>query len=281
MTAATNRAPGIPLTELLTLVACPRCHGSLAGGTTILQCRRCEAVYPLEDGIADFRVGSSHTAAEDWTDHWRDARQQTAAQRFFSWYRKEVFSRTVRYYCHRYFPEHGVFLEAGSGTSETSMRLDKLGGKRVFIALDIVPSVLKRCHPVMDVRLAGDIVQLPFPSNSLDGLWNVGVMEHFTHEEIDRILTEFRRVLKQEARLILFWPGRDSLPQKMLSGIQSLIHLLGRKEFRFHPPEISQLRSLREGRRILERNGFRPLDLAFGLRSLFAFKVLVGSPVRH
>jgi hypothetical protein len=48
----------------------------------------------------------------------------------------------------------------------------------------------------------------------------------------------------------------------------------------FAPPEISQLRSLKQGRRILERNGFHPLDLAFGLRSLFAFKVLVGSRVR-
>jgi SAM-dependent methyltransferase len=235
----------------------------------------------VEAGIVDFRVGSSRSAADDWTDHWTDARQQTAIQRFFSWYRKVVFSRAVRYYCHRYFPEQGIFLEAGSGTSETSMRLDKRGGKRIFVALDIVPSVLRRCHPVMDVRLAGDIFQLPFPSNSLDGLWNVGVMEHFTHAEIDRILAEFRRVLKPEARLILFWPGRDSIPQKMLSGMQSVIRLLGRRQFRFHPPEISQLRSLGEGRRILERNGFRPLELAFGLRSLFAFKVLVGSPVGH
>jgi SAM-dependent methyltransferase len=280
MRQATAQTAGVVLADILTSLACPRCHGSLTGGATALECRQCTAVYALQDGIPDFRVGSSQLAADDWTDHWTDARQQTAVQRFFSWYRKAVFSRTVRYYCHRYFPPQGIFLEAGSGTSETSMRLDRLGGKRVFVALDIVPSVLKRCHPVMDVRLAGDIFQLPFSSNSLDGLWNVGVMEHFTHADIDRILGEFRRVLKPEAPLILFWPGRDSIPQKILSGIQSLIHLLGRRQFRFHPPEISQLRSLKEGRRILERNGFHPLDLAFGLRSLFAFKVLVGSRVR-
>jgi len=159
------------------------------------------------------------------------------------------------------------------------MRLDKLGGRRIFVALDIVPSVLQRCHPVMDVRLAGDIFQLPFPGNSLDGLWNVGVMEHFTLAEVDRMLAEFHRVLKPGAPLILFWPARDSIPQKILSAIQSLIRLLGRRQFRFHPPEISQLRSLRQGRRILERNGFHPLDLAFGPRSLFAFKVPVGSRV--
>lgn len=228
--------------------------------------------------MADLRVNAVGREVDDWSGHWAEARQNTAVQRFFSWYRRVVFSRTVRHYCERYFPPTGIFLEAGSGTSETSMRLDKLGGRRILVALDIVPSVLKRCHPIMDVRLAGDIFCLPFAGASLDGLWNVGVMEHFTEAEIDSILSEFRRVLKPRAPMVLLWPGSDSVPQKLLAIVQRLVRVCGRPGFRFHPPEIGQLRSLRQGRRILERNRFEVLHLGFGLRSLFAFKVLVGSP---
>lgn len=263
--------------EVLACLACPHCCGSLGRQEAGLCCGRCGREYRIEDGIVDLRLDPARAEAEDWKDHWAEARQNTAVQRFFSWYRKVVFSRTVRHYCERYFPPQGVFLEAGSGTSETSMRMDKLGGRRTLVALDIVPSVLKRCHPVMDVRLSGDIFHLPFADASLDGLWNVGVMEHFTHAEIDSILSEFRRVLKPRAPMVLFWPGADSVPQKLLAAVQRLVRICGRPGFRFHPPEISRLRSLRQGRRILERNGFEVHDLGFGLRSLFAFKLLVGA----
>ncbi|MCS6953517.1 MAG: methyltransferase domain-containing protein [Bryobacterales bacterium] len=264
--------------QLLDRLACPRCHGALAQWDSGLRCGICASEYPPEDGIVDFRVVASRSGAEDWTDHWAEGRQSRRIQRFFSWYRKVVFSRAVQHYCDRYFAERGVFLEAGSGTSETSMRLNKFGGSRILVALDIVPSVLKRCHPIMDVRLAGDIFQLPFANSSLDGLWNVGVMEHFTESEIDLILSEFRRVLRPQAPMVLFWPGVDSIPQKLLALVQGAVHIAGRRDFRFHPPEISQLRSLRHGREILERNGFEVRHLAFGVRSLFAFKVLVGCP---
>jgi hypothetical protein len=47
--------------------------------------------------------------------------------------------------------------------------------------------------------------------------------------------------------------------------------------FRFHPDEISQLRSSQEGRSVLMRNGFRVLEIDFGFRSLMAFKTLIGA----
>ncbi len=63
----------------------------------------------------------------------------------------------------------------------------------------------------MDVRLGGDIFCLPFQRNSVDGVWNVGVMEHFTHDQIDQIMREFHRVLKPKGQFVITTPNYRSL----------------------------------------------------------------------
>jgi SAM-dependent methyltransferase len=212
----------------------------------------------------------------DWSEHWSEGKQQSFSQRFFSFYRQAVFARAVAYFIDRYFPPRGDFVEAGCGTAETSIRIDKRGGQRKLLATDIVQPVLKQCHPVMDERVCGDIFHLPYADASVDGIWNVGVMEHFTQTEIDAILREFHRVLKPGERIILLIPGADSPPQKILRLFEFFINLRRpNKDFRFHPPEISQLRSKREGEEMLRRNSFRLLRYESGWRSLFAFKTLV------
>ena len=229
--------------------------------------------------MTSFEIASVPESAESqqaWSEHWSDDRQQTVSQRFFSFYRKAVFARTVRYFVNKYFPEKGIFVEAGSGTAETSMRIDKYSGSRKLVATDIVQPVLRQCHPIMDERVCGDIFCLPYADDSIDGIWNVGVMEHFTHEQIDKIMRELHRVLKPGHRIILLWPGADSLPQKMLRLLEKLINgRKGTENFSFHPPEISQLKSMKEGREVLQRNGFRSLYIDYGWRSLLAFKTLV------
>ena len=213
---------------------------------------------------------------EDWSEHWSEGKQQSFSQRFFSFYRKEVFARTVSYFFDKYFPEQGIFLEAGCGTAETSMRIDKRGGKRKLVAADIVQPVLKHCHPVMDERVCSDIFRLPFADESIEGIWNVGVMEHFTQDEIDQLMREFYRVLKPGHRIILLIPGADSPPQKILRLLEKFINARNpEKNFRFHPPEISQMKSKQAGGEMLERNGFQYVHYDFGWRSLLAFKTLI------
>ncbi len=211
-----------------------------------------------------------------WSEHWSERNQKNPAQRFFSVYRKAVFARTVHYFVERYFPPEGVFVEAGSGTAETSMRINKHNGARKLIAVDIVLPVLQRCHPIMDARLCGDIFQLPFGDDSVAGVWNVGVMEHFTRDEIDRIMREFYRVLKPGSRLIMLIPGVDSVPQRMLRLTERVINVGRAQRFRFHPDEISQIQSRAQAQNILTTAGFRVLEIEYGFRSLLAFKTLVG-----
>jgi hypothetical protein len=91
-------------------------------------------------------------------------------------------------------------------------------------------------------------------------------------------MREFHRVLRPGARIILLWPGTDSIPQKMLRVAEFLISVVKRGDrFHFHPEEISQLQSVAQGRAVLARSGFQTVHGDAGLRSLFAFKVMVGA----
>ncbi len=271
-------APGAR--ALLDRLACPLCHAGVAEEGEALRCGGCSARFPILGGIPDLRPEDARNKPEfsDWTKHWGHANQELFSQKFFSLYRKQVFARTVAWFVDRFFPERGVFVEAGSGTAETSMRIDKRGGARVLVAADIIMPVLQQVHPVMDVKVGADNFRLPFGEGRVDGIWNVGVMEHFTHDLIDAMMRDFHRVLAPGAPVLLLWPATDSLPQKGLRLVEKVINRKaeGGEKFQFHPDEISKLRSSQEGRDVLIRNGFEPVFVDGGLRSLMAFKTVVG-----
>lgn len=265
--------------KIIGMLACPQCRAALMRKADVFLCAACASAYPITSGILDMRAATDREKAEsvDWSSHWGEEHQGGFFQKFFSFYRKAVFARTVAYFTNHYFAPEGVFVEAGAGTAETSVRMDTRGGARVLVALDIVFPVLKMCDPVMDARVCGDNFMLPFRDSSLDGIWNLGVMEHFTHDKIDEMVREFHRALKPGGRLILFWPAKNSIPQKLLGAAAFIINLKKReRRFQFHPDEISQLRSNREARNVLQRNGFHPLHIDWGFASGMAFKSVVG-----
>ena len=275
-------SPAVQRGLLEPVLACVRCRAGVVIIANKIRCEGCGAVYAITNGIPDLRPHTAADRAEDiaWSAHWSAENQDSSAQRFFSFYRKAVFARAVAYFVKRYLPHEGVLVEAGSGTSETSILVDKRGGALRLVALDLIRPVLERCQPVMDVCICGDIFSLPFQDGSLDGIWNVGVMEHFTQSEIDLILQEFRRVLKPGGRIVLLWPATFSIPQRILRVLEWLINLRqGSAKFRFHPDEISQLRSAAQGRAILKRNGFTTVAIDLGVRTLMAFETLIGEKV--
>src|SRR5690349_6041965 len=128
---ALSAPPGL----LTATLACPTCRTPVVAVTSpavdaSMCCRSCGATYRVVNGVLDLRPLASVQKPEEiaWSEHWSASNQESVSQRFFSFYRKAVFARAVAYFVDRYLARTGVLLEAGSGTSETSMSIDKRAG---------------------------------------------------------------------------------------------------------------------------------------------------------
>ena len=212
---------------------------------------------------------------QDWDDFW-ERKNKGLLSRFLGFYRIQIIGRAINYYINTYFKPEGIFVECGSGTSETTLKTIKK--KRTFIAIDYSTSVLEytRLNLQIDRCINADIFELPFPDNSIDGIWNVGVMEHFTLEDIEKILAEFYRVLKKDGRIILFWPMAYAPYEIFLNIVEGIYNFITKKNYHLYPDEISRLRSRKQGREILIKNNFGYVELFFNYRDAFSFGVATG-----
>ena len=209
----------------------------------------------------------------EWDTHW--SKGYISLNGFFNFYRKYVMSNALSYFFEKYFKKEGIFVECGSGSSMTSYSLKKHGRK--LVALDISGMALKEAGKIkkIDYFVHADILKLPFKPESVDGIWNLGVLEHFTGEQIDTILQEFSRVLKKGSYLVMFWPPVYSSTGIAYRTIEKLIKIFTGRTFRFYPDEISRLRSKSHGREIMKRNKFSYVKVFFPWRNCFGDLVVV------
>ncbi len=209
----------------------------------------------------------------EWDKHW--ANEFLSVNRIFKFYRKYIMSNALSFFFEKYFPNEGLFVECGSGSSLTSYMIKK--HKRKLIALDLSNVGLQEARKVknLDFYIQANTLKLPFKLDSVDGIWNLGVMEHFTQKEIDMAMQEYVRVLKKGSYVVLFWPPVYSSTGFAYKTIEKLIKAVSGKKFRFYPDEISRLRSKKEAKIIMKRNGFRSCKVYFPWRNRFGDLVVV------
>jgi len=129
----------------------------------------------------------------------------------------------------------------------------------------------------MDALIQADILSTPFRSQSLDGIWNLGVMEHFTQSQIRACLREFRRVLKPGGVILLFWPAERNASRWVLGPLESVIRQRRGTDFAFFPDEISRLDSKHQARVLVESEGFKVNIIDFNWRIVFIHMVIVAT----
>jgi len=163
----------------------------------------------------------------------------------------------------------------GSGSSQTSVLINKMSRK--FYALDFAFDAVShsRVIPVIAGGIQGNLFSLPVRSNSVDGIWNLGVMEHFTDSEINTILKEFNRTLKPGSCAILFWPPLIGWYKITALILETLLSLVRKKRIQLYPDEINLLQGKKKIQSFCDRNGFM-LERCNGVYwDLFAYKVVV------
>jgi dolichol-phosphate mannosyltransferase len=225
-----------------------------------------------------FRPGKSSVVLDpelvdpqNWNEYWDTKAAKTAAayDLIAALYRNAFIKRLLEDTIAREFEVGSRLLHAGCGGGPVDVNLHK---RARITAIDISPSALelyRRSNPeAEDVRHA-NILDLPFANDSFDGAYNLGVVEHFSRDELMRALAELRRVLKPEGKLVVFWPHAHGSSVMALGAAHWLLNDVLHKNVRLHPPEVSLVHSQREATEFLAAGGFRLTSYKFGPKDLF------------
>ena len=189
-------------------------------------------------------------------------------------YRRFLIRPAVTHFLSNTFATGAKLLHAGCGTGIVDIGVcDRFN----ITAFDISPRALTeyaRHHARRAVLLQGSVFAIPAEPGSYDGVFNLGVMEHFTEEEIARILSEFHRVLKPGGRIVLFWPPVYGLATQALKLIHYVLRRIMKKDVALHPPEPTQVRSRRQIEDYLGAAGFKLEIYYFGFRDMFTHRII-------
>lgn len=232
---------------------------------------------PVESDAA-----GSNGNSMDWDRYWMremDSRQRGVYQIIAKFYRDQIISRSAAHFLSRNFvnADGRRYLHAGCGSGGSDQRLTWAGPRFHFLDLSYTALQLHGRQPLKLQRnyVCGDLFHLPYASHSMDGIFNFGVMEHFSTEQISSIVSEFRRVLKDDGKMVLFWPPDFGLSVLVLRSFLKAANLFRKEPWKLHPDEISRIRSFRWIRELMERHHLRVLQTEFGPRDLFTYVVVV------
>jgi dolichol-phosphate mannosyltransferase len=214
---------------------------------------------------------------QDWDDYWeRKSRKSRIAYDFLASLYRVLFIRPrLTRVITRCFKPGDRLLHAGCGGGQVDSGIQAI---MRITALDISAFALRQYrenNPHYHALKHGDILNLDFPDASFEGVYNLGVFEHFTDEQIIRILNQFRRVIVPGGKIVIFWPHRHAPSVYVLGFAEWLFNRVLHRPVRFHPAEISLLRSRSQVNEILQRAGLQMMDYRLGPTDLFVQALIV------
>ncbi len=227
-------------------------------------------------------IDSTLTDPQGWDSYWEAKAQPTkrAYELIARVYRVSVIRAQLRRAVAEFFPLGSRLLHAGCGSGQVD---EGLHDRFSITAVDISPPALdlyaRHNARADDIRHAS-ILDLPFPDESFDGIYNLGVLEHFTRAELSAVLAELRRVLKPSGRLLVFWPHQKATSVAVLGAAHWLMKKSGDSETQLHPPEVSLLESRGWVEQLMREAGLDVVHYKFGVRDFFVQAVVVAEKAR-
>ena len=209
---------------------------------------------------------------KEWDTYWSEKSGTSGVlfDKIANFYRRRIIPRVLNFFLDRNYSDNSLLLHAGCGSG----RVDHDIGRRFrLVSLDIAMPALK-INTSSRMLVQGDILHLPIKANSFDGIYNLGVMEHFREDEIIKILEEFDKVLKPQAKVTLFWPPIFGLSEIFLKVVHFVLNNILRRNIKLHPDEITIVKSYSHIRSLCEKANFKIVDYYFGPRDLFTYTVV-------
>ncbi len=220
---------------------------------------------------------TKNVVEEEWDEYWKfdKKNRKILYDTIAIFYRKYIIRQNLNRHIKSTFKKKAIVLHAGSGGGQVDA--DIVNYIKIT-ALDISTGALnlyKRQYKDSCEIIHGSIFKIPTKKESFDGIYNLGVMEHFTEKEIISVLKEFKRVLKKSGRIVLFWPPSFGISVIFLNSMHFILNNIMGKKIRLHPEEITKVKSKKQIRELLFKSGFEIEKFSFGPRDLFTYVVIV------
>ena len=230
------------------------------------------------DNLSEIRFGGNDESVQkDWDIYW--SKQSKTSNKiyevFANFYRNRIIKPALNHFITKHCVKGIKLLHAGCGSGKVDT--DLVNWYQVT-ALDISYPALRIYDQVNGGKadlVQASIFDMPFEDNSFDGIYNLGVMEHFTEEEIIKILLEFKRILKPEGKIILFIPPVFGLTVRVLDTAHFILNRILKRNIKLHPDEITRVQSQKHIRGIAEKAGFKFIEYYFGSKDAFTQAVIV------
>lgn len=219
---------------------------------------------------------------KEWDKYWtkKQTKSQDVYRKLASLYRELIIKRALNFFLASEFKKGSKLLHAGSGAGQVDEDIVNIFN---VTALDISSEALKlyKIHNGKKAKtLKASIFDIPVKSSSFDGVYNLGVMEHFTKDEDVKILKELSRVLKPNGKIVLFWPPKYGPTVLFLNSTHFILNNVLKRNIRLHPEEISLVKSKKHVNEVLKLGGFKLLRFYFGPKDLFTHCIIVAKKLR-
>jgi len=215
---------------------------------------------------------------KEWDEYW--TKKQTFSQTIYraiaSFYRQYIIKSSLNHFIESQFKPGAKLLHAGSGAGQVDEDIIK---NNDITALDISSEALKlyKFYNGKQAKLMlTSIFDIKAKPATFDGIYNLGVMEHFTKDEDIKILKEFNRVLKPNGKIVLFWPPKFGISVAFLNTTHFILNNILKRNIKLHPDEISLIESKKQVGEVLKAGGFKLTNFYFGPMDLFTYCVVVG-----
>jgi len=226
-------------------------------------------------------TGKDREVQEDWNIYWSNQNKTTSQvyDKFADFYRNNIIRPALNYFIFKHFSRKSEILHAGCGSGKVDtdiVDLYKVTALDIsYTALQIYESV----NPKKAKLIQASIFETPFENESFDGIYNLGVMEHFNENEIQDILLEFKRILKPGRKIVLFIPPVFGLTVRVLDTAHFILNDLFKKNIKLHPEEITRVESQKHIKDLVTKAGFEFVEYYFGIKDFFTQSVIVAAKI--
>jgi len=216
---------------------------------------------------------------QGWDDYWKSQKGSGGLiyDAIAAFYRKFIIKRALNHFIRKHFKKGEEVLHAGCGSGQVDTNIQDYIAVTALDISEKALSIYKRVNKGHGHLLHGSILDIKLPNASVDGVYNLGVMEHFTESEIKIILAEFHRILKPHGKIVLFWPPEFGLSVLFLKGVHCALNTALKQDVKLHPDEITRIRSKKHAEGFITAAGFKPVEYYFGPRDFFTLAVIVGA----